>query len=264
MHKALLHNEFGNRIAYLQAEQAVVENQHDFDGQKQRQEENAQALAALEKQRVETDAEYRKDLLTDLLKAEVQANEHQEDIRKSALKRELRTLRAPVDGTVQQLAVHTLGGIVTPAQQLMVVVPKGTGLEIEATLANKDVGFVHAGQDVEIKVEAFTFTRYGLLHGTVTDVSQDVVAPQESGADARAPRTDDAEAASDEKARQSQQPTYVAHVALAATGIETENGFAPLEPGMAVTAEIKTGERRVISYLLSPLIRFKQEGLRER
>jgi hemolysin D len=262
--KALLQNQYGSRLAYLQVQQQLVEGQHELEGQKQKREETGQALAALDRQKAETTADYRKGLLTDLAKAEVSSNEHEEDRKKAVLKRELRTLRAPVDGTVQQLAVHTLGGVVTPAQQLMVIVPKGTGLEIEATLPNKDVGFVHKGQDVEIKVEAFTFTRYGLLHGKVTSLSQDVIAPQDSG-DTRGSR-DKADGAdtSDEQDRQAKQPTYVAHVAVAATGIETENGFSALEPGMSVTAEIKTGRRTVISYLLSPLSRFRQEGMRER
>jgi hemolysin D len=181
-------------------------------------------------------------------------------MKKAVLKRGLRTLRAPVDGTVQQLAVHTLGGVVTPAQQLMVVVPKGTGLEIEATLPNKDVGFVHKGQSVEIKVEAFTFTRYGLLRGTVTNLSQDVVAPQD---DARGTRSRDDDA-NDEEKRQAGQPTYVALVSLDSTSIRTEDGVTPLEPGMAVTTEIKTGRRTVISDLLSPLSRLRREEMRER
>src|SRR5512142_819738 len=84
-------------------------------------------------------------------------------------------LRAPVDGTVQQLAIHTVGGVVTPAQQLMVVVPADSRLEIEAMVPNKDIGFVRAGQPAEIKVDTFNFTRYGLLHGEVTDVSPDAI-----------------------------------------------------------------------------------------
>ena len=149
----------------------------------------------------------------------------------------------------------------TPARQLMVVMPQGMGLGIEATLPNKDVGFVHRGQGVEIKVEAFTFTRYGLLHGQVTGLSQDVVAPQ--NAEPRDGRKE-MEAQNDEQAHQAGQPTYVALVSLGATTIRTEDGVSQLEPGMAVTAEIKTGRRAVISYLLSPLLRLRQEGLRER
>lgn len=260
---ALLQNQYGSRLAYLQVQQQLVESQHELDGQKQKNEETRQALAALDRQKAETTAEYRKGLLTDLAKAEVAANEHSEEIKKSTLKRALRTLRAPVDGTVQQLSVHTLGGVVTPAEQLMVIVPKGTGIEIEATLPNKDVGFVHKGQHVEIKVEAFTFTRYGLLHGQVTSLSQDAVAPEDASSDLRRSQRD-VDAESGEAERQARQPTYVAHVSLATNAIRTEEGITHLEPGMAVTAEIKTGHRSVMSYLLSPLSRFKQEGFRER
>jgi hemolysin D len=117
--------------------------------------------------------------------------------------------------------------VVTPAQQLMVVVPKEPGLEIEATLENKDVGFVHKGQDVAVKVEAFTYTRYGLLRGVVTNLSHDAVATSDSNADGRESRTDVASSEDDEKERQSREPTYVAHIALEATGIQTENGFSP-------------------------------------
>ena len=262
--KSLLANQYGSRITYLQVEQQVSETEHGVIEQQQHLPVTQEALAALEKQRLEVDADYRRDLLADLAKAEMQASEHNQDMTKATQRRDLRMLKAPVDGTVQQVTVHTIGGIVTPAQQLMVVVPKGTELEIEAALANKDIGFVHKGQDVEIKVEAFTFTRYGLLHGTVSSLSQDAVtddAPNDKhNTNDGNRRSND----SDEQRRQAGQPTYVAHVAVAATGINTEDGFTKLEPGMAVTAEIKTGKRSIISYLLSPLSRFRQEGMRER
>ena len=76
---------------------------------------------------------------------------------------------------VQQLAVHTVGGVVTPAQALMVIVPADSQLEIEAMVSNRDIGFVEPGQDAEIKVDTFNFTRYGLLHGKVLSVSQDAI-----------------------------------------------------------------------------------------
>ncbi|CAA2137650.1 HlyD family type I secretion periplasmic adaptor subunit [Methylobacterium bullatum] len=261
--KTLLQNQYGSRLTYLQVQQQVVESQHELEAQKQKREQNEQALAALDKQKAEANAGYQKGLLTDLAKAELSATEHSQEIRKASHRRDLRTLRAPVDGTVQQLALHTLGGIVTPAQQLMVIVPKGTGIEIEATLPNRDVGFVRRGQPVEVKVETFDFTRYGLLHGTVSHLSQDVVSPQDQGPDGRGGRADQDDAG-DEKGRQARQPTYVAHVRLANEVVMTEDGPMQLEPGMAVTAEIKTGRRTVMSYLLSPLFRVKQDGLRER
>ena len=95
-------------------------------------------------------------------------------------------LTAPVEGIVQQLAMHTVGGVVTPAQPLLVVVPVGSHLEIEAMVSNCDIGFVEAYQEAEIKVATFNFTRYGLLNGRVLTVSQDAIGhddPQEQTRD---------------------------------------------------------------------------------
>ncbi|MEW6642685.1 MAG: HlyD family type I secretion periplasmic adaptor subunit [Pseudomonadota bacterium] len=255
--------EYGSRLLFLQAEQQYVEQKHLLVAEQHRLDEVTQAVGALERQRAQADAEYRKSLLADLAKVKVQASEHGEEAVKVAQKRELQTLRAPLDGSIQQLMVHTIGGVVTPAQQLMVIVPREARLEIEANLANKDIGFVHPGQDVEIKVETFNFTRYGLIHGTVTSVSRDAVALDLATSD-RHDRTPDPAQARSEEERQARQPSYVAHVALNQTGIETEQGYTRLEPGMAVIAEIKTGQRRVVEYLLSPLLRVRQEAARER
>jgi len=79
----------------------------------------------------------------------------------------LQSLTAPVAGVVQDLAVHTLGGVVTPAQQLLRIVPADGGVEVAAVIANQDVGFVEIGQEAEIKIDTFPFTRYGLIHGRV-------------------------------------------------------------------------------------------------
>jgi hemolysin D len=174
--KKLLENEFGSKLLYLQAEQQLVEQQHERLVQKQQREQAVEAMAALQQQRQEADAEYRNGLFADLAKAQMQANEHGEEALKAADRRKLQTLTAPVDGTVQQLAVHTVGGVVTPAQQLMVIVPQESRLEIEAMVANRDIGFVHEGQEAAIKIDTFTFTRYGLLHGEVLSVSQDAIA----------------------------------------------------------------------------------------
>jgi len=124
---------------------------------------------------------------------------------------------------------------------------------------------VHKDQEVEIKIEAFTFTSYGLLHGTVVNVSQDTIATEDVNTpDVRNTKGDGSDQLRNDDDRQARRPSYIAHVSIQEGGIETEKGFMPLEPGMAVTAEIKTRQRRVISYLLSPLLRYRQEGFRER
>jgi hemolysin D len=171
------------------------------------------------------------------------------------------TARQPIDGTVQQLVVHTVGGVVSPAQAVLVVVPDDAGLVVEAQVANKDVGFVHAGQAAEVKVEAFTFTRYGLIHGIVVGVSRDAVIDDRAGPTVRGKRMD---SESEDTEEQNTSPNYTAHIELGQTELITENGPAKLEAGMMMTAEIKTGRRSVISYLLSPLQRYAHEGIRER
>ncbi len=115
----LLHNEYGSRLLYLQAEQQVVEQEQELGVEKQHLSEADEALATLDRQRVQTEAEYRRSLFTDLAKAETQASEHGQEAAKATQRRLLQTLKAPVDGTVQQLTVHTIGGVVTPAEQLM-------------------------------------------------------------------------------------------------------------------------------------------------
>jgi hemolysin D len=166
-----------------------------------------------------------------------------------------------VDGTVQQLAVHTEGGVVTPAQVLMSIVPADSRLEIEAMVSNKDIGFVREGQDAEIKIDTFTFTRYGLIHGRVQSVSQDAIMhekPQERPEDKR--NTGDE---SDTSEPAGQELVYSARVTLDTLQMQIDDRLVSVAPGMAVTVEIKTGSRRVVEYLLSPLMRHKQQALRE-
>ena len=119
--------------------------------------------------------EYRRTVYDALSKAEQKAASLAQDVIKAEQRTKLQRLTAPVDGVVQQLAVHTVGGVVTPAQALAVVVPTDSPLEIEAMVSNRDIGFVHSGQKAEIKVDTFNFTRYGLLHGEVLSVSSDAI-----------------------------------------------------------------------------------------
>ena len=211
--------------------------------------------------RAQAEAEFRRTRYGELVEAERKVHEFSADLAKAQHRTKLQNLVAPVDGTVQQLAVHTVGGVVTPAQTLLSVVPFDSHLEIEAMVLNRDIGFIHEGQDAEIKVDAFNFSRYGLLHGKVLSISQDAITrdkpPDKTGA--ANPGAEDA--TSEPKG---QELVYAARVSLERAQMQVEDKYVNLAPGMAVTVEIKTGSRRIISYLLSPLIKFKQESLRER
>ena len=254
--------EFGNRVAYLEAQTKLVEQQHERVVQQHRAGEVAAAGEALQQQREQTVAEYAHKILGDLSDAQQKVAQFTQDVVKADQKLEERLLRAPVEGTVQQLAIHTVGGVVTPAQQLMMIVPADSHIEAEAMVSNRDIGFVEPGQDAEIKIDTFNFTRYGLLHGKVTSVSRDAIVR-----DKPADRSDSQKskgALSDSSEPQGQELLYAARVSLDRTQMQIDNKLVSLAPGMAVTVEVKTGTRRVIEYLLSPLLRYKQESLRER
>jgi hemolysin D len=256
--KYLVERELGSKITYLTEYQELVNQQHDLNIQKQRFVEADAAVAALTESRLHTAAEQRRGLYEELAKAEQKAAGLTQEVVKAKKRSTLQALTSPIDGVIQQLVVHTIGGVVTPAQALLAVVPIDDKLEIEAVIPNRDVGFVRAGQEAEIKVEAFNFTRYGLLRGRVLSVSRDSVT-RESPRD----RPNDKTEAAETEPR-TPEMTYVARVSLDRAQIATEEDLVDLSPGMAVTVEIKTGSRRIISYLISPLVKYKHEVMRER
>lgn len=149
-------------------------------------------------------------------------------------------LTAPTSGIAQQLAIHTVGGVVTPAQALLTIVPEGEQLEVEAFIENKDIGFVWAGQPVALKVETFPFTKYGTIAGQLTTVSDDAIQDEKLGL------------------------IYAVKSSMAKSVMDVEGRKVNLTPGMSVTVEIQTGKRRLIEYFLAPLLKHGQESVRER
>jgi hemolysin D len=260
--KKAMEIQYGNQIAYLEAQTRLVEQQNERLVQQRKLVEIAAARQALEQQVEQTKAAYEHQVLNDLSDAEKKVAELKQDLIKAEQKSDERTLRSPIDGTVQQLATHTVGGVVTPAQQLMIIVPADSSLEVEAMVSNRDIGFVSVGQQAEVKIDTFNFTRYRLLKGKVVSVSQDAIVrekPNQKPADKKL-----GGALSDTSEPEGQEFSYSARVALDQTQMQIENKLVNLAPGMAVTVEIKTGNRRLIEYLMSPLLRYRHESLRER
>jgi hemolysin D len=259
--KTLMDKELGSKLTYFETLQLLVEQQEDLAVQKSHLREAEAAAAAIRETREQAEAEYRHGLSDELAKAEQKANGLTQDLIKAEQKTKLQLLTAPEDGVVQQLAIHTIGGVVTPAQSLLMIVPTDSRLEIEAMVSNRDVGFVHAGQEAEIKIDTFNFTRYGLLRGQVLTVSQDAVVR-----DRKQDRSDDRGlgAQNDTSEPKGQELNYTARISLDRTRMQIEDRVVNLSPGMAATVEIKTGSRTLLSYLLSPLLRYRQETLRER
>jgi hemolysin D len=254
-------SEYSNRLQYFEVLQQLTESQQERLVQKSHLREAKAAVAAIVETRGQTNAEYRRTLFGELAETERKAAGFAADLSKAEQRTKLQQLTAPVSGIVQQLSVHTVGGVVTPAQSLAVIVPSDSLLEVEAMVSNRDVGFVHAGDEVEIKVDTFDFTRYGLLHGRVLSISSDAIVRDSS---ANQSKDKQPGSTSDSSEPKGQELTYAARISVDRAQMQVEDKKVNLSPGMAVTAEIKTGSRRIISYLLSPLVKYKQESLRER
>ena len=225
---------------WLELEQQRLEQHHDLATQRNRLKEITAAIASAEQQRLALHAEFRRTTLTELAKTAERITALHQELIKAQQRTTLQRLTAPVSGVVQQLAIHTVGGVVTPAQQLMVIVPNEHTLEVEALVQNKDIGFVHAGQAAEIKIETFPFTKYGIIDAEIRHISNDAIADEKLGL------------------------IYAARVLMKTSVINVDGKQVNLTPGMAVTVEIKTGKRRLIEYFLSPLLQYGQESVRER
>ena len=217
-----------------------IELERDLATQQARYQEAQAALREAEHARSAYLAETRRSLSERQAQADLKRHQTGQELAKATQREHLATLIAPVSGTVQQLALHTEGGVVTEAQALMVIVPDAASVSAEVQLENKDIGFVAPGQDVAIKLETFPFTRYGTVKATVDKVTQDAVNDEKRGA------------------------VFPATLKLNQTHIDVDGKPIRLAPGMNVTAEIKTGKRRVIEYLLSPIEKAGRESLRER
>jgi hemolysin D len=241
-YKKLLDQQFVSKMDYLQFEQQHIDKAQELAGQRSKLRQDQAALAEAEKTYRALISEFQQSKQTELATTETKAASLTQEVRKAEQKTELQKLISPVDGVVQQLAVHTVGGVVTPAQPLLIIVPQDHPIEVEAQVENKDIGFVHESQSVEIKVETFPFTLYGTISGKVMNVSDDAVALDK------------------EKGRL----VYPSRVSMDRTTMQVEGKQIHLSPGMAVTVEIKIGQRRMIEYLLSPLLKSVQESMRER
>ncbi|MBF0182510.1 MAG: HlyD family type I secretion periplasmic adaptor subunit [Magnetococcales bacterium] len=228
------------RMDFLELEQKRIEIEESLTVKRHEREENLASLETLALKMRQAQASFQQSSASLALEAERKAAAALQELTKARTRKQRGQLRAPEAGTVQQLKVFTLGGVVTPAQELMWIVPKQSELEVEAMVLNKDAGFIQRGQAVEIKLETFLFTKYGTLTGKVMHLSRDSVEDKIQGL------------------------VYPVGIKLDQREMRIDGVLKPLSPGLTVTAEIHTGNRTILEYLLSPILRAKQESLRER
>jgi hemolysin D len=217
-----------------------IELERDLAMQRARLVEAQTALKGAERARVAYVAETQRALVERNSLAALKARHLTQELSKAQMRSSLTQLAAPVAGTVQQVAVHTEGGVVTPAQVLMVIVPKDADVTAEVAVDNRDIGFVSPGDAATVKLETFPFTRYGTVPARVARVSADAVHDEKRGS------------------------FFLATLTLDRPTLEVEGRTVRLGPGMNLSAEIKTGQRRVIDFLLSPIVKAGRESLGER
>ena len=228
------------RVQWLELEQERIEQVKERDVQKNNLSSLDASIANINQRLNVQKAEFETGLLTELADAENRISAFEQEKVKAEKKVTLQKLVAPVSGKVHRLAVHTIGGVVTPAQELMHIVPDEDAIEVEAWLPNKDIGFVHDGQKAEVKVETFPFTKYGLIDAEILNVSNDAAPDEHLGL------------------------VYAMRVKLYQTTMKVKDKIVNLSPGMAVTVEVNMGKRKLIEFLLTPLLKYKNESVRER
>ena len=231
---------FGARQKRLQVQQALITAQQDLAGQKAKKDEASAQIASIDREYAENRQSFVSRAAQEKAEAEGVVATRRDEVKKAAERRGRQTLVSPVSGTIQQVTVTTVGEAPEVGKPLVTIVADGEPLVVEALLLNRDAGFVRAGQKAAIKLDAYPFTRYGVLSGQVEHVSPDSTVDQQRGL------------------------VFPMRLRLAQKSIMVDGKLATLTAGMSVTAEVVTGRRRVIDYLWSPVAKAVGEAGRER
>lgn len=228
------------RLTFMEQEEQLTNVQEERNIQLKKEAEIDGEIAYLEMELEQYKADFNKKISEEYTASREKFISYTHEITKyqEALKRT--TVKAPLDGYVQQLVYHTKGGIIESAKPIMNIIPKDYKLEAEVMILNKDIGFVFPEQEVEVKVDSFPFTKYGTIKGEVRNISSDAIKDEKLGL------------------------VYNARITMLDNKVLADGQVVQLKPGMGITAEIKTGKRRVIEYLLSPVMKYMNESMRER
>ncbi len=228
------------KLDALRLEEEVITRERDLRIAKERLAEITASVAAADRRSLLLKQQLKRDALGELAEAEALKADREEAEKKAIVRNAWQTIKAPASGTVLGLQVFTLGEVVEPGAPLMMIAPTGEDLIVEAMILNKDIGFVREGDDVSVKLEAYPFTRYGLVEGTLDIISADAIADERVGL------------------------VFPARVTLKQSYVGEGVYKRELQAGMNATAEIKTGDRPIIDFILSPIAKASKEAARER
>jgi len=229
-----------SEMELMNLQQEFTEAKYSLQLEQERKQQLSASYAEAVQRIAALTAQTNSQLLDEIIALSQQKGAFIEELTKIQERLQRYTLTSPVDGVVQNLVINTLGGVVTDAEKLMTIVPEGDAVEVEAFIANQDIGFVHQGMSTEVKIHTLPFTKYGIVEADILSISSDAILDEQRGL------------------------VFSMLLKLKKSSLYAEGREVDFKPGMAVTAEIQTGDRRLIEFFLSPLMRMKMESLRER
>jgi hemolysin D len=235
--RQLAEKGYASMMEHLQRQKELVRSEKELNEQRKLAEQIQDSLKEAEKNLEALKKERERSILSEIVEKERTITVLEGEFTKASKRSQLERLYSPVNGTVHGLATHTIGGVVTSAQPIITIVPEGTPLVVEAMTLNKDIGFIHPGQKAELKLDTFPFQKYGTIDAELFYVSPDAQEDQKIGL------------------------VYKIKLKPKRLFIRVKDKNISITPGMAVTAEIKTGERRVIEFFISPFIKYVDESL---
>ena len=236
-YRKLYEKDFIARADLLEKQKEFHTIVNEFEAQKKIVKQAIDSLEEAKKNLETLKKEREKALLTDIVEKEKNIIAIEGEAIKAKKRYELEKLCSPVSGTVHGIASYTIGGVVTPAQPIVTIVPDGTPLVVEAMALNKDIGFLKEGQKAEVKLDTFPFQKYGTIKGKVVSISPDAFEDEKMG------------------------PVYKIKVEMERLYIAVDGKKVPVSPGMAVSVEVKTNKRRIIEFFLSPIVKYADESL---
>jgi hemolysin D len=255
--------EAGSKAARIDAQESLQIQQTALATQKGQLAEALAAAEVLVQDREKAIETFKAENGQKLAEAERQIDDFSQKEAKTAAKLSHMTIMSPIGGVVLGLSVTTLGQVVNPGEELMRIVPDGTELEIEAYLENKDIGFVEPGQAAIVKIESFPFTRYGVLDAAVIRVAHDAI-PEPDAQTVEGNPAKTTKSSYFGGAQRTQNLVFPVTLSLARKTMDIDGVAVPLRPGMTTSVEVKTGKRRILEYLFSPLVQTVSSAMRER
>jgi hemolysin D len=194
-------------------------------------------ISGTKMQKLLIDQDYKKRLYSELAQKEKEIIAYRSEIDMIEYRKQKQIIVSPVDGIVGKIGINTVGAVVTPAEKLITIIPKDVPLQLKATVENKDIGFIKEGMKVAIKIDTFSFQRFGLVDGIVTKIGANAIEDKKLGL------------------------VYEVFIEPQKISLMVEGEERYLMPGMSATAELKVGQRRIIELFVYPLIKYFNEGV---